>query len=77
MCRYANISSPLYQAVMNETYCVLLSQISPSMFGCFLAQIEIDYGNHGNPYHNATHGADVAQTVHYFISQTGLKVGLD
>ena len=46
------------------------------MFDKFLARIEADYGNHGNSYHNATHAADVAQTVHYLIHSTGLEVSL-
>lgn len=52
----------------------LYPQISPLIFDNFLSRIEADYSIHGNPYHNATHGADVAQTVHYFIQQSSLKV---
>ncbi len=56
--------------------CNLLSeqQISPLMFDNFLTRIEADYGCHGNLYHNATHGADVALTMHYFIQKSSLKV---
>ncbi|XP_050439387.1 dual specificity calcium/calmodulin-dependent 3',5'-cyclic nucleotide phosphodiesterase 1C-like isoform X3 [Adelges cooleyi] len=38
----------------------------------FLAKIEEGYSRHKNPYHNNLHGADVAQTVHYMLFQTGL-----
>ena len=29
--------------------------------------------SYGNPYHNNLHAADVLQTTHWMISQTGLK----
>ncbi|XP_025190950.1 calcium/calmodulin-dependent 3',5'-cyclic nucleotide phosphodiesterase 1-like isoform X2 [Melanaphis sacchari] len=38
----------------------------------FLCRIEEGYSRHKNPYHNNLHGADVAQTVHYMLCQTGL-----
>ncbi|VVC29541.1 3'5'-cyclic nucleotide phosphodiesterase, catalytic domain,3'5'-cyclic nucleotide phosphodiesterase [Cinara cedri] len=38
----------------------------------FLSRIEEGYSRHKNPYHNNLHGADVAQTVHYMLCQTGL-----
>lgn len=37
-------------------------------------KIEEGYNRHGNPYHNACHGADVAQTIHYILHGSGLKV---
>lgn len=40
----------------------------------FLSRIEEGYSRHNNPYHNNLHGADVAQTVHYMLCQTGLMV---
>ena len=43
----------------------------------FLAKIEAGYGCHGNPYHNATHAADVAATTHYFLHSLGLKVSVN
>ena len=39
-----------------------------------LMQVEAGYAKHGNPYHNHMHACDVLQTVHYFISTTGLAV---
>ena len=39
-----------------------------------LMHVEAGYASHGNPYHNHMHACDVLQTVHYFISQTGLSV---
>ncbi|XP_064389358.1 dual specificity calcium/calmodulin-dependent 3',5'-cyclic nucleotide phosphodiesterase 1B-like isoform X2 [Halichondria panicea] len=53
-----------------------LCNISPLMFDNFLTRIQADYGSHGNPYHNATHGADVAQTMHHFIQHSSLKAHL-
>lgn len=50
-------------------------QISDVIFDCFLSKIEDGYNHHGNPYHNACHGADVALTLHYFLQATGVKVG--
>ena len=48
-------------------------QISPSCLDAFLSRVEQGYKNHGNAYHNATHGADVLQTVHYLVHTTGLE----
>lgn len=39
-----------------------------------LVHVEQGYAQNGNPYHNHMHACDVLQTVHYFISQTGLAV---
>ncbi|XP_022235033.1 calcium/calmodulin-dependent 3',5'-cyclic nucleotide phosphodiesterase 1C-like, partial [Limulus polyphemus] len=38
----------------------------------FLVQVELGYGKHKNPYHNNIHAADVTQTVHFMIWQSGL-----
>nr|CAH0111329.1 unnamed protein product [Daphnia galeata] len=38
----------------------------------FLNQTEAGYCKHRNLYHNNTHAADVAQTLHYVLYQTGL-----
>ena len=40
----------------------------------FLQRVEKGYKIHDNPYHNATHAADVTQTVHYIIMSAGLQV---
>ncbi len=39
-----------------------------------LMNVEAGYAKHGNPYHNHMHACDVLQTVHYFISESGLAV---
>jgi len=39
-----------------------------------MSKIEEAYNRFDNPYHNSCHGADVGQTVHYFIENSGLKV---
>lgn len=59
---------------MCEVTIYIFLQISPLVFDTFLSRIQADYGCHGNPYHNATHGADVAQTMHYFIQHSSIKV---
>ncbi|XP_066902367.1 dual specificity calcium/calmodulin-dependent 3',5'-cyclic nucleotide phosphodiesterase 1 isoform X2 [Halyomorpha halys] len=44
----------------------------PSTLENFLTRIEEGYCKYRNPYHNNLHAADVAQTVHYMLCQTGL-----
>lgn len=51
-----------------------LFQIPPTVLETMLVHVENGYAAHGNPYHNHMHACDVLQTVHYFISQTGLAV---
>ena len=46
----------------------------PSTLETFLGRIEEGYCRYRNPYHNNLHAADVAQTVHYMLCQTGLMV---
>ena len=48
-------------------------QITPVCLDAFLSRVEQGYKHHGNPYHNATHCADVLQTVHYLLHTTGLE----
>uniref|UniRef100_A0A1I8BNG5 Phosphodiesterase n=1 Tax=Meloidogyne hapla TaxID=6305 RepID=A0A1I8BNG5_MELHA len=38
----------------------------------FLLALEVGYSKHNNPYHNCVHAADVTQTSHWILSQTGL-----
>uniref|UniRef100_A0A914H9Q1 Phosphodiesterase n=1 Tax=Globodera rostochiensis TaxID=31243 RepID=A0A914H9Q1_GLORO len=38
----------------------------------FLLALELGYSKHNNPYHNTIHAADVTQTSHWMLSQTGL-----
>jgi hypothetical protein len=53
---------------------ILNFQIPPSKLETMLIHLELGYSHNGNPYHNNLHACDVLQTVHYFISQTGLAV---
>lgn len=54
--------------------CMSFHQVPSSVMENFLSRIEEGYSRHKNPYHNNLHGADVAQTVHYMLCQTGLMV---
>ncbi|MFH4975533.1 hypothetical protein AB6A40_002242 [Gnathostoma spinigerum] len=38
----------------------------------YLQALEIGYSKHNNPYHNIMHAADVTQSSHFMLSQTGL-----
>ena len=54
--------------------CYASFQIPPCKLETMLNHLEQGYSHNGNPYHNNLHACDVLQTVHYFISQTGLAV---
>nr|CAD7198413.1 unnamed protein product [Timema douglasi] len=47
-------------------------KVPPVTLETFLNKVEEGYCRHRNPYHNNLHAADVAQTVHYMLCQTGL-----
>ncbi|GFG39959.1 hypothetical protein Cfor_09016, partial [Coptotermes formosanus] len=47
-------------------------KVPPVTLEMFLSRVEEGYCRHKNPYHNNLHAADVAQTVHYMLCQTGL-----
>ncbi|XP_070154353.1 dual specificity calcium/calmodulin-dependent 3',5'-cyclic nucleotide phosphodiesterase 1A isoform X7 [Polyergus mexicanus] len=47
-------------------------KVPPAILECFLGRVEEGYCRHRNPYHNNLHAADVAQTMHYILCQTGL-----
>uniref|UniRef100_A0A8R1ESX2 Phosphodiesterase n=1 Tax=Caenorhabditis japonica TaxID=281687 RepID=A0A8R1ESX2_CAEJA len=42
----------------------------------YLAALEVGYSKHNNPYHNVVHAADVTQSSHFMLSQTGLANSL-
>ncbi|GMR56066.1 hypothetical protein PMAYCL1PPCAC_26261, partial [Pristionchus mayeri] len=42
----------------------------------YLTALEIGYSKHNNPYHNVMHSADVTQSSHFMLSQTGLANSL-
>ncbi|KAE9556306.1 hypothetical protein FO519_000489 [Halicephalobus sp. NKZ332] len=42
----------------------------------YLLALETGYSKHNNPYHNTVHAADVTQTSHFMLSQTGLASSL-
>uniref|UniRef100_A0A914DMC9 Phosphodiesterase n=1 Tax=Acrobeloides nanus TaxID=290746 RepID=A0A914DMC9_9BILA len=42
----------------------------------YLMALEHGYNKHNNPYHNPIHAADVTQTSHFMLSQTGLASSL-
>ncbi|XP_012271293.1 calcium/calmodulin-dependent 3',5'-cyclic nucleotide phosphodiesterase 1 isoform X1 [Orussus abietinus] len=47
-------------------------KVPPAVLETFLGRVEEGYCRHRNPYHNNLHAADVAQTMHYVLCQTGL-----
>ncbi|XP_048508996.1 dual specificity calcium/calmodulin-dependent 3',5'-cyclic nucleotide phosphodiesterase 1 isoform X7 [Athalia rosae] len=47
-------------------------KVPPAVLESFLVRVEEGYCRHRNPYHNNLHAADVAQTMHYVLCQTGL-----
>ncbi|KAB7495468.1 Calcium/calmodulin-dependent 3',5'-cyclic nucleotide phosphodiesterase 1C, partial [Armadillidium nasatum] len=47
-------------------------KVPPASLENFLSQVEAGYCKYKNPYHNNIHAADVLQTIHYMLSQTGL-----
>ncbi|XP_055375877.1 dual specificity calcium/calmodulin-dependent 3',5'-cyclic nucleotide phosphodiesterase 1-like [Condylostylus longicornis] len=47
-------------------------KISPTVLETFLTRIEEGYCKFRNPYHNNLHAADVTQTTHHILCQTGL-----
>ena len=42
----------------------------------FCALVEGGYNLHGNPYHNAIHGADILVTTHNLLTSTGFAVSI-
>lgn len=51
-------------------------KINNNILDKFLLNLEQGYSKYKNPYHNLIHGADVAQTVHYVLSQSRLAVSM-
>ena len=47
-------------------------KIAPSTLEVFLNRVEEGYCRYRNPYHNNLHAADVTQTMHHMLCQTGL-----
>ncbi|PVD38072.1 hypothetical protein C0Q70_00683 [Pomacea canaliculata] len=47
-------------------------KINTQVLDSFLFALEAGYSKFRNPYHNLIHGADVAQTVHFVLSQSHL-----
>lgn len=47
-------------------------KVAPTILEQFLMKIEDGYCRYQNPYHNNLHAADVAQTIHYMLCQTGI-----
>ncbi|CAG5126986.1 unnamed protein product, partial [Candidula unifasciata] len=47
-------------------------KINTQMLESFLFALENGYNKYKNPYHNLVHGADIAQTVHFVLSNSRL-----
>lgn len=47
-------------------------KIPTNVLMSFADKVDAGYRKYRNPYHNPNHAADVAQTTHFFICQTGL-----
>lgn len=47
-------------------------KIPTNVLMSFADKVDQGYRRYRNPYHNPNHAADVAQTTHFFICQTGL-----
>ena len=51
-------------------------QINTQTLEAFLLRLEQGYSKYKNPYHNLMHAADVTQTTHHIIRQSGLVAWL-
>ena len=54
--------------------CCVIAKINSLCLENFLTMMEQGYSKHGNPYHNLIHAADVTQTTHAIITDSGLNV---
>jgi len=59
----------IHEHILNQFF-----QINVQILEHFLLALEVGYSKHNNPYHNCVHAADVTQTSHWILSQTGLAV---
>jgi len=53
---------------------MFIFQINTQILESFLIKLEEGYSKYKNPYHNLVHAADVTQTTHHIVSQSGLAV---
>ncbi|MPC24586.1 Calcium/calmodulin-dependent 3',5'-cyclic nucleotide phosphodiesterase 1C [Portunus trituberculatus] len=67
---YRRLSSATFLQLPPEVTRIL--KMPPATLETFLTQVENGYCKYKNPYHNNVHAADVLQTMHYMLSQTGL-----
>ena len=49
-------------------------KIPTNVLMSFADKVDQGYRKFRNPYHNPNHAADVAQTTHFYICKTGLKL---
>ena len=49
-------------------------KIPTNVLMSFADKVDQGYRKFRNPYHNPNHAADVAQTTHFYICKTGMKL---
>ena len=66
----------LLHVLFARTDLCLTTNINPTQFATFIQAVQAAY-RADNPYHNATHAADVLQSIHYFLGTCGVEAFLN
>ncbi|KRZ76703.1 putative 3',5'-cyclic phosphodiesterase pde-1 [Trichinella papuae] len=70
---YSNANILFNVTVINADKYLHTRQTIPMVkFEAFLNKLQQGYSKHNNPYHNLVHAADVTQTAHWLLAQSGL-----
>lgn len=62
----------LMHSIFTRTDLYTTAKMNASRFDGFIREVQAGYHS-ANPYHNATHAADVVQCLHYFLSSCGVE----